>query len=107
MILRRADRAQTCRKEMRVVAELARDMHNTDADETKEYCKLLHSLGTKDPEDPRALRQLPKENKTINATEPRKLREEQRITQEAQNVEEEDEDQEFVDPSDSSRHASA
>ncbi|KAJ0283480.1 hypothetical protein COL940_004648 [Colletotrichum noveboracense] len=94
-------------KEVHVVAELARDMHNTDADEMKEPRELLHSLGTRDPEDLRALRQLSKENKTIDATELRKLREEQKIAQEAQNVEEEDEDQTFVDPSDSSRHASA
>ncbi|KAF4809797.1 hypothetical protein CGCTS75_v014715 [Colletotrichum tropicale] len=93
-------------KEVRVVVELACDMHNMDADKIKEYRELLHSLGTKDPEDTRALRQLPKENKTIDATG-RESSERSRITQEAQNVEEEDEDQEFVDPSDSSRHASA
>ncbi|KAJ3959327.1 hypothetical protein N0V92_004067 [Colletotrichum tropicale] len=93
-------------KEVRVVVELACDMHNMHADEIKEYRELLYSLGKKDPEDPRALRQLPKENKTIDATG-RESSERSRITQEAQNVEEEDEDQEFVDPSDSSRHASA
>ncbi|KAI8257541.1 hypothetical protein K4K58_003928 [Colletotrichum sp. SAR11_239] len=92
-----------------------KDVVSSDAQKMRTLVKVAKALniniakelGMKDLEDSRALRPLCKEDKTIDATELRKLREEQRITQAAQNIKEEGEYREFVDPSNSSRHASA